>query len=63
MLGIFVDIENELADIEKEVALLASSLDLIKRERRDDETWSWLVVQGLASGMKKSIPAASALWA
>lgn len=53
MLGVFVDIENELADIEKEVTLLAGSLELIKREARNDETWSWLVLQGLASGIEK----------
>lgn len=53
MLGIFVDIENELSDIEREVDLLASSLELIKQEARNDETWSWLVIQGLASGIEK----------
>lgn len=53
MRGIFVDIQNELADLEKEAALLADSLELIEREARKDETWSWLVVQGLASGIEK----------
>lgn len=54
MLGIFVDIENELADIGKEVEMLSASIAIFERDAADaDQAWSWLVIQGLASGVEK----------
>jgi hypothetical protein len=54
MRGIFVDIENELADIENEVDLLSRSVELYGHRADDgDPAWDWLATQGLASGVEK----------
>jgi hypothetical protein len=54
MLGIFVDIENELTDIESEVEMLSSGVAIFQRGSVDtDPAWSWLMIQGLASGVEK----------
>ena len=47
MLGIFVDIDNELTDIAKEVARLSDAVALFNEKGENaGETWSWLAVQG-----------------
>jgi len=49
-----VDLENELADVGKEVDMLASGLAIFQAGAADaDPAWSWLAVQGLASGVEK----------
>jgi hypothetical protein len=49
-----VDLENELADVGKEVDMLASGLAIFQASAADaDPAWSWLAVQGLASGVEK----------
>lgn len=54
MRGTCVDIENELADIAREVGLLAAGVDLVREAHRGtDPAWDWLAVQGLASGVEK----------
>lgn len=54
MLGIFVDIDNELADIAKEAKMLADSVDIYRNSASDaGPAWTWLAVQGLASGVEK----------
>jgi hypothetical protein len=54
MLGIFVDIENELTDISKEVMMLSAGAEIFKRRTESTEpAWDWLAVQGLASGVEK----------
>jgi hypothetical protein len=54
MLGIFVDIENELADIESEVEMLSRGVEIYRQRDDDaDPAWDWLAVQGLASGVEK----------
>ena len=53
MRGIFVDIENELGDIEKEIAMLAGGVEIYRKSTSEDPAWSWLAVQGLASGVEK----------
>jgi hypothetical protein len=54
MLGIFVDIENELVDIENEVKMLSRGVDVYRRTVVDaDPAWNWLAIQGLASGVAK----------
>ncbi|MDC7789793.1 hypothetical protein PQJ75_26840 [Rhodoplanes sp. TEM] len=60
MRGTFVDVENELEDIAREVALLTAGVDLVRRAPDGpDPAWSWLAVQGLASGVEKTTLAAS----
>jgi len=55
MLGTFVDVGNELADIASEVEMLSRSVDLYSHSARDADpaAWDWLAVQGLASGVEK----------
>lgn len=54
MRGIFVDIENELTDIGREIEMLSSALAIFQGRSADvDPAWSWLAVQGLASGVDK----------
>lgn len=54
MLGIFVDIENELSDIAKEAELLSQSVDQYGNPPEDaSEAWSWITLQGFASGAEK----------
>jgi hypothetical protein len=54
MLGIFVDLENELSDIAKEVELLSLSLELYRSPPKDaPEAWHWITIQGFASGVEK----------
>ena len=49
-----VDLENEIADVGKEVDMLASGLAIFQKGPADaDPAWSWLAVQGLASGVEK----------
>jgi hypothetical protein len=50
----YVDLENELVDVGKEVDMLASGLVIFETSAADaDPAWSWLAVQGLASGVEK----------
>ena len=61
MLGIFVDIENELLDIAREVDMLSRSLELYgEAPENAPEAWHWIMVQGFASGVEKPIRVASA---
>jgi hypothetical protein len=54
MLGIFVDLENELTDIEREVNLLARAIEIYKRDNATAEpAWNWLVIQGITSAIEK----------
>ena len=54
MLGIFVDIENELTDIGNEVEMLSLGVEVYGRLVVDaDPAWNWLAIQGLASGVEK----------
>ncbi|WP_050596610.1 hypothetical protein [Mesorhizobium ciceri] len=53
MLGIFVDINNELADIAKEAKMLADSVRIYEEAANIGPVWTWLAVQGLASGVEK----------
>lgn len=54
MRGIFVDVENELTDIGREVEMLSSGVAIFRaRSDEADPAWSWLAVQGLASGVEK----------
>jgi hypothetical protein len=54
MRGIFVDIENELTDIGNEVDMLFGGVAIFQRNSADaDPAWSWLAIQGLASGVEK----------
>ncbi|MDP3898403.1 MAG: hypothetical protein Q8Q62_17170 [Mesorhizobium sp.] len=53
MPGIFVDIQNELTDIEREVGMLSDAVSLYAKGSKDDPAWVWVVVQGLASGVEK----------
>lgn len=53
MPGIFVDIENELTDIEREVAMLSDAVSIYAHGPKDDPAWAWVVVQGPASGVEK----------
>jgi hypothetical protein len=54
VLGIFVDIENELADIGNEVEMLSDGIAIFRRDDAHAEpAWSWLALQGLASGVEK----------
>jgi hypothetical protein len=63
MLGIFVDIENELSDIAREVEMLSRSLELYGNPPPDaPEAWNWIIIQGFASGIEKVYSAASASW-
>lgn len=49
-----VDIENELIDIEKEAAMLASAVALYHHTAgKKEQEWEWLATQGLASGVEK----------
>ena len=49
-----VDLENELADVGKEVDMLASGLAIFEDSATNaDPAWLWLAVQGLASGVEK----------
>ena len=54
MLGIFVDIENELSDVTSEVEMLSRSLELYRSPPKDaPEAWHWITIQGFASGVEK----------
>lgn len=53
MPGIWIDIENELTDIEREVGMLTDAVSLYVSRPKDDPAWVWVVVQGLASGVEK----------
>jgi len=53
MQGIFVDMANELADLGKEVDLLSRAVAILEEGPSDDPAWTWLAVQGLASGIEK----------
>lgn len=54
MRGIFVDINNELANLAEEVALLAEAVEVYERGANNSErAWRWLAIQGLASGIEK----------
>ncbi|RAI44594.1 hypothetical protein [Rhodoplanes roseus] len=54
MRGTCVDIENELADVAREVGLLEAGVTLVREAREGtDPAWTWLAVQGLASGVEK----------
>jgi hypothetical protein len=54
MLGIFVDIENEVSDIAREVEMLSRSLELYENPPQDaPEAWHWIMIQGFASGAEK----------
>ena len=58
-----VDLENELADVGREVDMLASGLAIFRESAAEaDPAWSWLAVQGLASGVEKIYTAASGSW-
>src|SRR5262245_60809664 len=50
----FVDLENELVDVGREVDMLSSGLTIFQEGAASaDPAWSWLAVQGLASGVEK----------
>jgi len=55
MLGIYVDLENELIEIEREVDMLARGGELYEQHTQDgdDSAFRWLAIQGLASGAEK----------
>jgi hypothetical protein len=54
VLGIFVDIDNELGDIAKESKMLADSVEIYRGSALGAEpAWIWLTVQGPASGVEK----------
>jgi hypothetical protein len=54
MLGIFVDIENEFSDAAREAEMLSQSLNLYRNAPEDaPAAWSWITVQGFASGIEK----------
>lgn len=54
MLGIFVDIENELDDLAVEAKLLSEAADLyVTREQQEGAVWRWAYVQGSGSGVEK----------
>jgi hypothetical protein len=54
MRGTFVDIENEPTDIGNEVDILFGGVAIFQRNSADaDPAWSWLAIQGLASGVEK----------
>ena len=49
MLGIFVDIENELSDVAREVEMLSRSLELYGNPPKDGpDAWHWITVSALA---------------
>ena len=53
MRGIFAEIDSELADIEREGAMLDAAVKLFQAGPEDDAAWTWVVVQGIASGVEK----------
>ena len=54
MLGTFVDVENELVDIASEVEMLSRGAAIFQSGSAGaDQAWSWLAIQGLASGVEK----------
>lgn len=52
MQAIFVDINNELAEIEREVRMLESSLALYPKTDSPENPANWIFVQGIASGVE-----------
>lgn len=54
MLGIFVDIGNEIDDVEKEAEMLSGALKLYQDSSDgQDQVWTWLTTRGLAFGIEK----------
>ncbi|WP_020185410.1 hypothetical protein [Methylopila sp. 73B] len=55
MRGSSIDIENELRSVADEVEMLASAVELVRRDSppAGETAYTWLAVQGLASGVEK----------